>query len=57
MKNPTPGNIKKSSEYIKIELTLNDNVRKKNMILKKSRMDFNSINAYITNVDTRIISS
>lgn len=42
---------------IKRELTLSDNVRKKNMVLKKSRMDFNSINAYITNVDSEILST
>ena len=41
---------------VKRENTLIENVRKKNMILRKSRINFNSINAYITNVSSDIIT-
>lgn len=41
---------------VKRENTLIENVRKKNMILRKSRIKFNSINAYITNVSSDIIT-
>ena len=103
MKNPNPekykvGTIKKSSEYIKIDIIklaagetieLNDiyigskkdfqsrliitkltkenkekrvfnhieGIRKKRLTLSKRRLDFNSINAYITNVPSDIITA
>lgn len=41
---------------VKIENTFIENVRKKNMILRKSRIIFNRINSYITNVSSYIIT-
>ncbi|SQC85580.1 transposase [Clostridium perfringens] len=42
---------------VKRENTLIENVRTKNMILRKSRIEFNRINAYITNVPSYIITA
>lgn len=42
---------------IKREITHQENIRKKRGTLKQNRIDFNSINAYITNVSDEILDS
>ena len=41
----------------KREATLKENIRKKCQVFKQKRMDFNSVNAYITNVDESILNN
>lgn len=58
------GGIKKSSRYIKLDilelskpLIEGENIRKKCQVFKQGRMDFNSVNAYISNVSDKILDS